>query len=110
MRVQSQSGLIAIVVWLAVALLADAHPDHEHRIYGTVVSITSSQIEIRDGADLIPIALNGDTKFARGRQRITLAEIKIDERVAVDVTSEFPPFTAKEVVVQEPKKAKKPKR
>ena len=98
--------LVAILL-LGLGHLAAAHPGHEHRIYGSVVSVSPQQIEIKDGADVIPIALNGETKFAKGRQRITLGEIKIDERVAVDVTSEFPPFTAKEIVVQEPRKPKK---
>lgn len=100
-------GFLAVVVALAVPAVAHAHPDHDHRLYGTVISVSAQQLEIRDGADVITITLNNDTKYARGRQRIAHADVKVGDRVAVDVMSEFAPFTAKEVVVQEPKKSRK---
>ena len=99
--------LLAVLFSLAPAAVFAAHPDHEHRITGTVVSVSAQQIEVKDGNEVIAIRISDETKVGRGRKRASLADIQIGENVAVDVTSEDPPFTAKEIVLEEPKKPKK---
>ena len=103
-------GLAAILWSLVVPAVIAAHPDHEHRITGIVVSVTAQQIEIKDGDKIIVIRVNDETKYGRGRNRASLADVKVGEQIAADVTSENPPFTAKEVVLKglpKPPKTKK---
>jgi hypothetical protein len=78
---------------LAVALLmpaaARAHEGHAHKVMGTVAAVSATQLQLKTPEGKVVTAkLNPKTTFARGKQKVDAAAVKVGERVVVTVASE----------------------
>jgi hypothetical protein len=69
---------------LAPATHILAHPEHEHKIMGTVSVLHDNHLEVKgtDGKTSL-ITMNEKTRIVRGGARVTADAIKTGERVVV---------------------------
>jgi hypothetical protein len=89
---------ILAVVGLSVAP-ALAHEGHDHKVLGTVTEITAATVTVRavkDGAISV-IAFAPTTKVTRGREKLAVSDIKVGDRVVVNIGAGKAPLTAKAV-------------
>jgi hypothetical protein len=87
-------------VVLAAAPLV-AHDGHDHKLLGVVTEVTADRLVVKatkDGA-LSTIALGAATKITRGKTRLSAADLKVGDRVVVNIGNGKPPLTAKTVQV-----------
>ena len=75
---------IGLALALAVAMGAWAHPDHEHKLMGTVSAVDEERIEIetQDG-EKVSIPLTTDTSYKRGEEAGKAADVAVGGRVVV---------------------------
>ena len=74
---------VAVAVNLAVAA-ALAHEGHAHKTMGTVTMIHENHVEVRDVKGVVTThLLDARTRIKRGRAVLTLADIKVGERVVI---------------------------
>ena len=88
---------LMLITWLgaiaAVAVTtmpAAAHPGHDHKVLGTVVTVTADRLVVkgRDGKD-VTITLNADTKVMKDKKPVRLLdEVKPGVRVVVTAATE----------------------
>ncbi len=92
---------------LAVALVAAtfapaiAHEGHDHKLLGTVTDVTAERIVVRatkDGA-VSTIALVATTKITRNKTSITVTDLKVGDRVVVNIGNGKAPLSAKAIQV-----------
>jgi hypothetical protein len=78
-----------------------AHEGHDHKLLGTITEVTADRIVVRatkDGA-VSTIALAAATKITRGKTKLGVADLKVGDRVVVNIGSGKAPLTAKAVQV-----------
>ena len=77
--------LLAAFTFLA-ATLASAH-GHGH-VMGTVASVTAERIEVKtkDGKT-VAVPLTAETKYLKGKQKATRADVRVGERVVVHLAA-----------------------
>lgn len=81
-------GLILAAV-LLIPVAVRAHEGHAHKVMGTVTARTATQFEMKTPeGKVVTVTLNPKTTFARGKQKVDGAEVKVGERVVVEVASE----------------------
>jgi hypothetical protein len=82
------SGAILAAVLLMPAA-AWAHEGHAHKVMGTVTARQDNRVELKtpDGKT-VTVTLSPKTTFARGKQKVDGAMMKVGERVVVEVASE----------------------
>ena len=74
---------------LLVPIAARAHEGHAHKVMGTVTARTATQFEMKTPeGKVVTVTLNPKTTFARGKQKVDGADVKVGERVVVVVASE----------------------
>ena len=76
-----------------------AHEGHDHKVLGTVTEITATNLTVRaakDGAVSV-IAFAPTTKITRGKTKLAVSDIKVGDRVVVNIGSGKTPLTAKAV-------------
>ena len=76
-----------------------AHEGHDHKVLGTVSEITATHLTVRaaeDGAVSV-IAFATTTKVTRGKSKLAATDIKVGDRVVVNIGSGKAPLTAKAV-------------
>jgi hypothetical protein len=79
---------------LGLPALAWAHDGHPHPHMGTVEAVDRTRIELKTVDEktkeekVLSILLTDKTRFLRGRQRASLADVKPGERVVVMAQSE----------------------
>jgi hypothetical protein len=81
----------ALVLALAVTVpsLSSAHEGHAHKYMGTVTARQGDQLELKTPeGKTVRVVLNGKTAFARGKQKLDGAALKVGERVVVEVADE----------------------
>jgi len=81
-------GVLAVLGWTRLPALA--HPGHDHKVLGTVVSVTAEQLVVKDrqGKD-VTITLNADTKVLKDKKPVRLLdEVKPGMRVVVTAATE----------------------
>jgi hypothetical protein len=81
------------------AASAFAHEGHDHKLLGTVTEITAQQLVVRatkDGA-VSTIAIVATTKITRGKAKIAATDLKVGDRVVVNIGNGKAPLTAKAV-------------
>ena len=92
---------------LALALLASplapafAHEGHDHKLLGTVSEVAADRIVVRatkDGA-LSTVALTRTTKITRGKTTLLAADLKVGDRVVVNIGNGKAPLSAKAIQV-----------
>jgi hypothetical protein len=86
----------ALLTFAPAALLA--HDGHDHKIMGTVSMLHENHLEVKatDGKTST-ITLDGKTKIVRGKTKVVPADIKVGDRVVVNVGNGKAPLVAKEV-------------
>jgi ribosomal protein S1 len=89
--------IIAILfAFLAAGAIAMAHGDNDH-VRGTVTQISAQGITIQTTAKATrTLALNDKTTFEKSGHKATLADLKVGDRVVIDV----PKKTNEALVVQ----------
>lgn len=81
-------GLILAAV-LLIPVAVRAHEGHAHKVMGTVTARTANHFEMKTPeGKVVTVTLNPKTTFARGKQKVDGAEVKVGERVVVEVASE----------------------
>lgn len=84
-------------VLTAVPLLA--HEGHDHKLLGTIAEVHADRLVVKatkDGA-LSSIALTAATKITRGKLRVSAGDLKVGDRVVVNIGNGKPPLVAKAV-------------
>ena len=83
------------MLWALLAALlgvpgaARAHEGHAHKVMGTVTARTATQFDMKTPeGKVVTVSLNPKTTFARGKQKVDGADVKVGERVVVEVASE----------------------
>lgn len=80
---------LAVVALLALPAMALAHEGHAHKVMGTVTARSADQFEMKTPeGKVVTVKLNPKTTFARGKQKVGGADVKVGERVVVEVASE----------------------
>ena len=75
----------AVAAALVIAMVpVAAHPGHDHKVLGTVVSVAADRLVVKDreGKD-ITITLNAATKVIKDKKPVRLDEVKPGVRVVV---------------------------
>ena len=92
---------------LALALLASplspafAHEGHDDKLLGTVSEVTADRIVVRatkDGA-LSTVALTRTTKITRGKTTLLATDLRVGDRVVVNIGNGKAPLSAKAIQV-----------
>lgn len=76
-----------------------AHEGHDHKLLGTITEITPQRLVVRatkDGA-VSTIALVATTKVTRGKTKIAATDLRVGDRVVVNIGSGKAPLMAKAV-------------
>jgi hypothetical protein len=96
----TRRSLLAALALVGASLTpALAHEGHDHKLLGTVTEVTATNLTVRavkDGAISV-IAFAPTTKVTRGRTKLAVADIKVGDRVVVNIGSGKAPLTAKAV-------------
>lgn len=96
----NRRAFVAALAFAAVpAASAVAHEGHDHKLLGTVTEITAERLVVRatkDGA-VSTIAIVATTKVTRGKTKIAATDLKVGDRVVVNIGSGKAPLTAKAV-------------
>ena len=82
-------GALILAIAVGIPGLSWAHEGHAHKYMGTVTARQDSQLELKttDGKT-VKVVLNDKTTFARGKQKLDGAALKVGERVVVEVADE----------------------
>jgi hypothetical protein len=92
--------LLTALALAAVSFVpALAHEGHDHKVLGTVTEITATHVTVKavkDGAVSV-IAFAPTTKVTRGKTKLAATDIKVGDRVVVNIGSGKAPLTAKAV-------------
>ncbi len=92
---------------LAIALVAVtlapafAHEGHDHKLLGTLTEVTADHVVVRatkDGA-VSTVALAATTKITRGKKTLAVADLKVGDRVVVNIGNGKAPLSAKAIQV-----------
>lgn len=75
--------MVLTLTFLLLASAALAHEGHGH-LMGTIKAVNAARIEVttKDGKT-VSVPLNAETKFFKGRQRATPADVKAGGRIVV---------------------------
>lgn len=91
--------VFALAFAAAPAVSVLAHEGHDHKLLGTVTEVSAGRLVVRatkDGA-VSTIALVATTKLTRGKTKIAVTDLKVGDRVVVNIGSGKAPLTAKAV-------------
>ena len=91
-----------LVAALAVPAAVRAHEGHAHKVMGTVEARQDDRLQLKttDGK-VVTVVVNDKTKFARGKQKVDAAALKVGERVVIEIVGEKD-MTAKVVTMAAP--------
>ena len=93
--------VLALALVAATFTPAFAHEGHDHKITGTLTEVTADKVVVKaakDGA-VATVTLSGTTKITRGKSVLKAADLKVGDRVVVNVGSGKAPLTAKAIAV-----------
>jgi hypothetical protein len=80
---------VALSLFLLPPAVAMGHEGHAHKVMGTVSAIAANAFEMKTPeGKVVTVTVNEKTKFARGKQKVAQADVKVGERVVVEVPSE----------------------
>jgi hypothetical protein len=78
-----------LAAMLVIPAAVQAHEGHAHKVMGTVSAVTATQLELKTPeGKIVTATLNQKTTFARGKQKVDAAAVKVGDRVVVEVASE----------------------
>lgn len=78
-----------------------AHDGHDHKLLGTVTEVSAEKLVVKatkDGA-VSTITLSAATKITRGKKALAVTDLKVGDRVVVNIGNGKAPLTAKAVQV-----------
>ena len=87
----TKTWILGVVLGVALMIpsTVGAHEGHAHKFMGTVSAVTATQIELKTPeGKMVTAKLTPKTTFARGKQKVDAAAVKVGERVVVTVPSE----------------------
>ncbi len=92
-----RSAVLALAVLLGCAGSAWAHGGKTH-VMGTVTAVGEGRVVVhtRDGKT-VPVAVTGETKFRNGEAPARAGDLKVGDRVIVDLAGKGENPTASEV-------------
>ena len=93
--------VLAVTLAAATIAPAAAHEGHDHKLLGTLTEIAPASIVVKatkDGA-LSTVALARTTKITRGKTVLLPTDLKIGDRVVVNIGAGKAPLTAKAIQV-----------
>jgi len=98
MRVLLTRLVLVVAVLAAAPLAVAAHPGHDHKVMGTIVSIDDKFVTLKttDGKELT-FEITAATKFMRARKAGTRADLKAGLRVVANVGDGEEPLKAKQI-------------
>ena len=78
-----------------------AHEGHDHKLLGTITEVAADRLVVRATKDnaMSTIAIVATTKITRGKTKLSAADLKVGDRVVVNIGSGKAPLTAKAVQV-----------
>jgi len=80
---------VALSVVLLVPASGWAHEGHPHKVMGTVSAVSANSFEMKTPeGKVVTVNLTPKTTFARGKQKVAQADVKVGERVVIEVPSE----------------------
>lgn len=93
-----RSVLATLVASMFLPGLLLAHEGHDHKVLGVVAALHENHLQVKDKADKThTITLNTTTKIVRGKTKLAATDIKVGDRVVVNVGNGKEPLVAKEV-------------
>ena len=93
--------VLALALIASVSAPALAHEGHDHKLLGTITEVATDKIVVKatkDGA-LSTVALVAKTKITRGKTVLQVADLKVGDRVVVNIGNGKPPLSAKAIQV-----------
>jgi hypothetical protein len=96
-----RSFVCAIALVAATFAPAFAHEGHDHKLLGTLTEVSAERIVVRatkDGA-VSTIALAATTKITRGKKTLAVTDLKVGDRVVVNIGNGKAPLSAKAIQV-----------
>lgn len=92
------AALTAVVFVLSLPASIRAHPGHDHKVMGTIISIDGDHLLVKssNGHEL-SFDLTKTTTLLRGKGKGAAADLKVGMRVVVNVGEGEEPLRAKEL-------------
>lgn len=97
----NRRAFVFTLPFVAAALPAVAHEGHDHKLLGTLTEVAADKVVVKatkDGA-LSTVALVATTKITRGTTKLAAGELKVGDRVVVNIGAGKAPLTAKAIQV-----------
>lgn len=96
----TQRFVVAVALVLVMVSAAIAHPGHSHKIMGTVTGRHENHLMVKTkGGEDLTIEINDKTRVLRGKKPAKVDDIKVGQRVVVDIGSGEDPLIAREIVL-----------
>lgn len=96
-----RSFVVALALAAAPLVSVSAHEGHDHKLLGTITEVSAESIVVKATKDgvLSTVALKSTTKITRGKAKLAAADLKVGDRVVVNVGNGKAPLVAKAVQV-----------
>lgn len=77
--------VVALAGILVVPAVARAHEGHPHKVMGTVSSVEGNNVMVKtaDGKTVM-VMLDGKTAVTRGKAKLSVAAVKVGDRVVAE--------------------------
>lgn len=78
-----------------------AHEGHDHKLLGTLAEVAADKIVVKAVKDgkLSTVALAATTKITRAKKALAVTDLKVGDRVVVNIGAGKAPLTAKAIEV-----------
>jgi hypothetical protein len=93
--------VLALALTASASVPALAHEGHDHKLLGTISELAADHVVVRatkDGA-LSTVALTRTTKITRGKAVMQATDLKVGDRVVVNIGNGKAPLSAKAIQV-----------
>ena len=81
------AGVVAVA--LLVPVVARAHDGHAHKVLGTITAVADNRVEMKTPeGKVVTVTVTAKTTYARGKQKVDAAALKVGERIVAEVASE----------------------
>ena len=78
-------AVVALAGMLVVPGIAGAHEGHSEKVLGTVSSIEGNNLMVKTAAGKsVMVMLDAKTKITRGKTKLTVADVKVGDRVVAE--------------------------
>lgn len=80
---------------------AFAHEGHDHKLLGTLSEVSADKLVVKaiKGDALSTVAITATTKITRGKKVLAASDLKVGDRVVVNIGNGKPPLSAKAIEV-----------